>query len=102
MSDFSKGRIYFLYIFVSHPKRINILVIFFGEGWTHLMHWIPVARKKLATHHRGSVAEWSKALVLGTSPKGRGFESHRRHYFFVFVSKGVGSAIRPSETGRLT
>ena len=24
----------------------------------------------------GSVAEWSKALVLGTSPKGRGFESH--------------------------
>ena len=26
---------------------------------------------------RGSVAEWSKALVLGTSPSGRGFESHR-------------------------
>ena len=25
---------------------------------------------------RGSLAEWSKALVLGTSPKGRGFESH--------------------------
>jgi hypothetical protein len=25
---------------------------------------------------RGRVAEWSKALVLGTSPKGRGFESH--------------------------
>jgi hypothetical protein len=25
----------------------------------------------------GSVAEWSKALVLGTSPQGRGFESHR-------------------------
>ena len=24
---------------------------------------------------QGSVAEWSKALVLGTSPKGRGFES---------------------------
>ena len=23
----------------------------------------------------GSLAEWSKALVLGTSPKGRGFES---------------------------
>lgn len=22
------------------------------------------------------MAEWSKALVLGTSPKGRGFESH--------------------------
>ena len=23
---------------------------------------------------KGSLAEWSKALVLGTSPKGRGFE----------------------------
>ena len=30
----------------------------------------------------GSVAEWSKALVLGTSPKGRGFESHRCQYSF--------------------
>ena len=30
----------------------------------------------------GSVAEWSKALVLGTSPKGRGFESHRCHKCF--------------------
>ena len=31
----------------------------------------------------GSVAERSKALVLGTSPKGRGFESHRfQSYFF--------------------
>ena len=27
----------------------------------------------------GSVAEWSKALVLGTSLSGRGFESHRCH-----------------------
>ena len=27
--------------------------------------------------HLGSVAEWSKALVLGTSLSGRGFESHR-------------------------
>ena len=25
---------------------------------------------------KGSLAEWSKALVLGTSRKGRGFESH--------------------------
>ena len=31
----------------------------------------------LAIVTRGSVAEWSKALVLGTSLKGRGFESHR-------------------------
>ena len=30
------------------------------------------------------MAEWSKALVLGTSPKGRGFESHRCHIFFLF------------------
>ena len=31
----------------------------------------------LAIVTKGSVAEWSKALVLGTSLKGRGFESHR-------------------------
>ena len=30
---------------------------------------------------KGSVAEWSKALVLGTSPKGRGFESHHCQNF---------------------
>ena len=30
----------------------------------------------------GSVAERSKALVLGTSPKGRGFESHRCQFLF--------------------
>ena len=28
------------------------------------------------------MAEWSKALVLGTSPKGRGFESHRCQHTF--------------------
>ena len=33
----------------------------------------------------GSVAEWSKALVLGTSPKGRGFESHRCQLTFLPV-----------------
>jgi hypothetical protein len=32
--------------------------------------------------NEGSVAEWSKALVLGTSPKGRGFESHRCQHSF--------------------
>ena len=31
----------------------------------------------------GSLAEWSKALVLGTSPKGRGFESHRCQHAFI-------------------
>ena len=30
-------------------------------------------------YDRGSVAEWSKALVLGTSQKWRGFESHHCH-----------------------
>ena len=41
---------------------------------------------------RGSVAEWSKALVLGTSPKGRGFESHRcqRLFFAWCYSQGPG------------
>ena len=29
----------------------------------------------------GSVAEWSKALVLGTSPSRRGFESHHYQIF---------------------
>ena len=33
----------------------------------------------------GSLAEWSKALVLGTSPKGRGFESHRCQYSFALA-----------------
>ena len=33
---------------------------------------------------QGSVAEWSKALVLGTSPKGRGFESHRCQHSFAY------------------
>jgi hypothetical protein len=32
--------------------------------------------------YQGSVAEWSKALVLGTSPQGRGFESHRYQTFY--------------------
>ena len=31
------------------------------------------------------MAEWSKALVLGTSPKGRGFESHRCQKNFLFL-----------------
>ena len=36
----------------------------------------------------GSLAEWSKALVVGTSPKGRGFESHScQILLFFFTSK---------------
>ena len=34
------------------------------------------------TLYKGSVAEWSKALVLGTSQKWRGFESHHCHTLF--------------------
>ena len=33
---------------------------------------------------KGSVAEWSKALALGASPKGRGFEPHHYHTFCTF------------------
>ena len=29
----------------------------------------------------GRMAEWSKALALGASPKGRGFEPHFYHTF---------------------
>ena len=32
---------------------------------------------------KGSVAEWSKALALGASPKGRGFEPHHYHLFLL-------------------
>ena len=35
----------------------------------------------------GSVAEWSKALVLGTSLSGRGFESHRCQYKLFRIQK---------------
>ena len=38
---------------------------------------------------RGSLAEWSKALVLGTSPKGRGFESHSCQEHKVFLVRLV-------------
>jgi hypothetical protein len=33
----------------------------------------------------GDMAEWSKALVLGTNPKGRGFEPHCRHEIITFA-----------------
>ena len=32
---------------------------------------------------KGKVAEWSKALALGASPKGRGFEPHLYQIFFL-------------------
>ena len=34
------------------------------------------------TLQNGKVAEWSKALALGASPKGRGFEPHLYQIFF--------------------
>jgi hypothetical protein len=45
---------------------------------------------------RGSVAEWSKALVLGTSPSGRGFESHRcqENTFFLSQNTSAGASDR--------
>ena len=43
----------------------------------------------------GSVAEWSKALVLGTSPQGRGFESHRcKITFCTFCISGTSASGR--------
>ena len=40
----------------------------------------------LGSSMEGSVAEWSMALVLGTSQKWRGFESHRCQYLLSFSS----------------
>ncbi len=37
---------------------------------------------------RGSVAEWSKALVLGTSQKWRGFDLHDPVTFVLMLYKG--------------
>ena len=39
---------------------------------------------KLAS--KGVVAEWSKALALGASPKGRGFEPLQHHNFYCLQS----------------
>ena len=41
-----------------------------------------------------NVAEWSKALDSGSSPQGRGFESHRCHFYFF-----AGSGVRGEESG---
>ena len=38
--------------------------------------------KKCVIVIQGNVAEWSKALALGASPQGRGFEPHRYHKLF--------------------
>ena len=36
-----------------------------------------------ATNRQDALAEWSKALAQGASPKGRGFEPHRRHMIHI-------------------
>ena len=46
---------------------------------------------------KGSVAEWSKALVLGTSPKGRGFESHSCQKYFTDHTQIFKSVVAPGE-----
>jgi hypothetical protein len=48
----------------------------------------------------GSVAEWSKALVLGTSPQGRGFESHRCQDIFFSTRKTTRLLIIPQKNYR--
>lgn len=53
---------------VNFPQRYSLRSKLLEIIWLFL--WLP----KLM---HGSVAERSKALVLGTSLKGRGFESHR-------------------------
>ena len=37
----------------------------------------------METLRKGRVAEWSKALALGASPKGRGFKPHLYQIFFI-------------------
>ena len=39
------------------------------------------------------MAEWSKALVLGTSPKGRGFESRRCQYIVFNDLKAIHEGV---------
>ena len=67
------------------------------------LHWrVPVRirldRELIREEHflkiecTGSLAEWSKALVLGTSPKGRGFESHScQETFWGYLTLNFGS-----------
>ncbi len=38
-----------------------------------------------------NVAEWSKALALGASPQGRGFEPHRHQTFVLYINVKVQS-----------
>ena len=42
--------------------------------------------EKVAPHDHDSLAEWSKALASGASPKGRGFEPHSCHLLTLGIS----------------
>ena len=65
------------------PPTILALPWYSGY-YSSLWHWQPGLESRwrhLLLPTRGWMAEWSKALVLGTSPKGRGFESHHCQNF---------------------
>ena len=48
--------------------------------------------KRESHWQKGSLAERSKALASGASPKGRGFESHSCHLFAIETPAKSGSA----------
>ena len=69
---------------ISHQHGLkNIFQTMLLQRWkTKKMLENAFLKTDFAIITRGSVAEWSKALVLGTSLKGRGFESHRCQKIF--------------------
>ena len=48
--------------------------------------WKYLDAKECRTLTVDDVAEWSKAPASGAGPKGRGFESHCRHNFWLNIS----------------
>ena len=46
-------------------------------------------KKEKKRKRKGEMAERSKAVVSGTIPKGRGFESHSRQLVFFFLPKSI-------------
>ena len=52
----------------------------------------------ILTDHQDSLAEWSKALAPGASPKGRGFEPHSCHCSDVSTGSPVGRPVGVSRT----
>ena len=63
-------------------SRFSIgLIGSFSAGFQRQSSWVHVANigTGLRSRFRGNLAEWSKALALGASPRGRGFEPHSYH-----------------------